>query len=285
MTFSSSPIACLLSQGEQYLVTEDFTQALDLFEHALALAQQTHNTEAEVFVLQQLSNIHLEQGQPALARAAVEQALAIALERIDNQSSYAENAANYLTEVRKTQFTSENPITRDWLTRIYNRSHFFALAQRELGQASRFSQPVTLLMIDIDHFKEINHIYGYLTGDQVLREVALRLRNNLRKTDILARYGGEKFIVLMPKTTQAHGWQGAERLRQIIAQRPLPITNTEISLTVSIGVTSWMATPTTVIPSLEDLIKQANQALYRAKQAGRNQTQVAPCPIYCAALS
>jgi diguanylate cyclase (GGDEF)-like protein/PAS domain S-box-containing protein len=190
---------------------------------------------------------------------------------------YYEGAIEDMTEIRVAQIALEELAVRDSLTHAYNRRHFFELAKREIARASRFSRPMTLLLIDIDHFKIINDTYGHLVGDQVLRDVVLRLRDNLRESDILARYGGEEFIVLMPETSKVQAWNGAERLRQIVAEQPFVATARSLMVTVSVGVATWNTTATMQEPTLEDLINQADQALYRAKRMGRNQTQTSSC--------
>jgi diguanylate cyclase (GGDEF)-like protein len=164
---------------------------------------------------------------------------------------------------------------RDSLTHIYNRRHFIELASQELARSARFNRPVTLLIIDIDHFKSINDTYGHLAGDAVLRDIALRIKANLRQSDILARYGGEEFILMMPETDQTQAWSGAERLRQVIAATPFNSDSDPLSVTASVGLSCWPATPdakaTTSLPHINDLICKADLALYRAKHSGRNQ--------------
>jgi diguanylate cyclase (GGDEF)-like protein len=165
---------------------------------------------------------------------------------------------------------------RDSLTHLYNRRHFLDVASREIARSARFNRPISLLMIDIDHFKSINDTYGHLTGDAVLRDVAMRLRSNLRQSDILARYGGEEFILLMPETDQAQAWIGAERLRKLVTAVPFDSGSGPLTVTISIGLSCWPASPdpkiVAPVPQINDLISRADQALYRAKQSGRNQT-------------
>lgn len=186
---------------------------------------------------------------------------------------FYEGSVEDISEIKAAHFALQELAVRDPLTHVYNRRHFFELASREMARASRFLRPITLLMLDVDHFKSINDNHGHLVGDQVLRRVVLRLQNNLRQSDILARYGGEEFIVLMPETTQLQGWNGAERLRKIIAHEPIEGGSGPLLVTASIGVTSWQPTLQDHTPECDELIKQADHALYSAKQAGRNQTQ------------
>ena len=188
-----------------------------------------------------------------------------------------EGAVEDITEIKAAQFALEELAMRDALTHVYNRRHFLDVAHREIARSARFNHPVTLLMVDIDHFKAVNDTYGHLAGDAVLRDVALRIKTNLRQSDILARYGGEEFIVLMPETDQSQAWIGAERLRKVVAAAPFNVGSGTLSVTASVGLSCWPANhdPSimTTLPHIDDLIHKADQALYRAKHSGRNQTQ------------
>jgi diguanylate cyclase (GGDEF)-like protein/PAS domain S-box-containing protein len=192
-------------------------------------------------------------------------------------TQYYEAAVEDITAIKAAQTALEELAMRDSLTHVYNRRHFMELASREIARSARFNRPVTLIMLDVDHFKSINDTYGHLAGDTVLRDIALRLRANLRQSDILARYGGEEFILLMPETDQAQAWTGAERLRTVIAATPFDSGSGPLSVTASVGLSCWPASPDpstiTSLPHINDLISKADQALYRAKQSGRNQTQ------------
>ncbi|MBE9159318.1 diguanylate cyclase [Nodosilinea sp. LEGE 06152] len=188
---------------------------------------------------------------------------------------YYEGAVEDITEIKAAQIALQELAMRDSLTHIYNRRHFIELASQELARSARFNRPVTLLMIDIDHFKTINDTYGHLVGDTVLRDIALRIKTNLRQSDILARYGGEEFILMMPETDQTQALSGAERLRQMIATTPFDSGSDPLSVTASIGLSCWPANPdaNAPLPHINDLISKADLALYRAKHSGRNQTQ------------
>jgi diguanylate cyclase (GGDEF)-like protein len=415
MPLSPHQVAGWLISGEDFLAQGNFVQALNAFEQALALAQQSRNPQAEAIALQRLGLTHLEQGQLSLSIASVQQAIDIALEQhnlntlyechcqlaqtyksmgdidlalqhletadrlsnsftlpgphtpsmADAKTSTAtpsdlagqhtdglmalspaiaeqaqigiaivqasktdqeqslpwgtglnsvhrpkdsdiqrtdpdtrdrwiqlgtraiaapqgilrddEGAVEAITDLTVTQTTLQELASRDSLTQVYNRRHFIQLANREMARASRCNRPATLLLIDIDHFQAVNDTYGHLVGDAVLCAIAHRLQANLRQSDILARYGGEAFLVLMPATNQAQAWVGAERLRQIIATTPVDSGSSVISMTASIGLSCWPAhaatPPSPSLPQINDLIGSADQALYRAKRSGRNQTQ------------
>lgn len=167
------------------------------------------------------------------------------------------------SEVQKQAIT-------DTLTGLYNRRGFFELSQREIDRVRRFGHPLSAIMLDIDHFKLVNDTYTHAVGDEVLQLLAERLRNSLREVDILGRYGGEEFVILLPETDLFGACTIAERLRKSVEETGLTTSTGPISITVSLGVTR--ATPSTT--DLSELINQADIALYSAKQAGRNRVEV-----------
>jgi diguanylate cyclase (GGDEF)-like protein len=157
----------------------------------------------------------------------------------------------------------------DELTELYNRRHLVDAASRELNDAQRHQQPVTLLLLDLDYFKHVNDSYGHPCGDDVLRRVSQQLRNVSRATDIAARIGGEEFCLLMPDTTVDDAEIVAERIRHAIAIEPFTHLNTHFQQTVSIGLT----TSIDGTQSFEQLYSLADQALYQAKALGRNRVE------------
>jgi diguanylate cyclase (GGDEF)-like protein len=162
----------------------------------------------------------------------------------------------------------------DPLTGIFNRRHFYELAESELQRTCRYGRPLAVIMIDIDHFKQVNDSYGHAIGDQVLQALARLVRETLRPIDIFARYGGEEFIVLLPETDLIGVRSVAERLCCKIAETPLPIKPNHINMTISIGASAFDPSAQ-LFPSfqegiLDQLINLADKALYEAKKAGRN---------------
>jgi diguanylate cyclase (GGDEF)-like protein len=153
----------------------------------------------------------------------------------------------------------------DPLTGLYNRRQMFTLGAYELGHARRLKKPLSALVIDIDHFKQINDTYGHQAGDEVLQAAAHVFQSNLRQEDILARMGGDEFVVLLPSTEVHVAASVAERMR--LAMKSLSISNLQLPLqiTVSMGV----APLTPDILNLDDLLLRADEALYAAKRAGR----------------
>lgn len=152
----------------------------------------------------------------------------------------------------------------DELTGLMNRREVNLRAPEVINQAKRYVHTITLLMIDIDYFKKINDSYGHLEGDRVLKELGLRLKTFGRQTDLIARFGGEEFIMLLPDTDATDAKLFAQRLHKLMLE--IEVNNTPV--TISIGITMSDGSQ-----DLEDLTKQADIALYKAKNNGRNRTE------------
>ena len=160
---------------------------------------------------------------------------------------------------------------RDDLTGIFNRRHFRATLDHAFDHSSRYLRPLSVAIIDVDRFKNINDSYGHQAGDAVLAEVARRFASSVRSSDYLARYGGEEFVVLLPETQLDDAVSFGEKLRAAVASVPVPIAGGEaLPVTVSIG-TASLAHTQFVSPS--EMIAAADQALYRAKRNGRNRVE------------
>jgi len=159
----------------------------------------------------------------------------------------------------------------DPLTGVANRRRFHQALEIECARFARGRAPLSLLMIDLDHFKEINDRYGHPAGDVVLFSIAQRLSVSLRKTDLLARYGGEEFSILLPETRIEGARVIAERIREAVSRTPVEVDGELIPISVSVGVASH-ATDKEV--HAEILLKKADLALYRAKATGRNRVEV-----------
>jgi diguanylate cyclase (GGDEF)-like protein len=166
--------------------------------------------------------------------------------------------------------------TTDSLTGVYNRRTFKELAEPQLSRSRRSQLPVSLLMLDLDHFKRINDTFGHLGGDDVLKAFAILVRNCLRKEDLLARYGGEEFVVLLPGSSQPAAFALGERIREEVALRPFSANGELVRVTVSVGVASERGD---TLPSLEAMLGRADEALYKAKHDGRNQVIALPMAL------
>jgi diguanylate cyclase (GGDEF)-like protein len=162
---------------------------------------------------------------------------------------------------------------RDELTGLYNRRHFLHVLQLEWKRASRFHHPLSLLMLDVDHFKKYNDTYGHKEGDRVLKQMGHLLMKTLREVDTLARFGGEEFVVVLPDTDRNGALAVGEKLRRIVESEKFTLTDQNpIPVTMSVGVANY---PDDVI-MLEDLIDHADMALYDAKDQGRNRVVAYP---------
>jgi two-component system cell cycle response regulator len=153
----------------------------------------------------------------------------------------------------------------DALTGLYNRRHFESNFEREFERAKRYGSKLTIAIIDIDHFKQINDTYGHTTGDFVLKETGFLALNSIRTTDMLFRYGGEEFVAILTETDANSALIPLERLRATVEHHRFVYKGEEIKVTVSIGLTS-----DTTPQSAKDMFELADKALYRAKDAGRN---------------
>jgi diguanylate cyclase (GGDEF)-like protein len=160
-----------------------------------------------------------------------------------------------------------NMAIQDGMTGIHNKRFFMEFLEREIAVASRHGHPLTLVMFDVDHFKQVNDTHGHLAGDAVLKDLAGRIRPRIRREDLFARYGGEEFVCVLPSTALPGGIVFADHLRQLVEEKPCSFDNQSIPFTISLGVTT-LHRETGVDPAT--LIKRADENLYAAKRGGRN---------------
>jgi diguanylate cyclase (GGDEF)-like protein len=161
----------------------------------------------------------------------------------------------------------------DELTHILNRRAFLNILERELKRSNRLETTMALLLIDLDHFKEVNDIYGHLAGDAVLQEIAPLLNQSIREIDALARYGGEEFVIILPEVKPAEAMIAAERIKHLVETHIFRKDKDPIHLTVSIGMA---ISPLSSAKNPEDLFHLADLALYLAKKKGRNRIELSP---------
>jgi diguanylate cyclase (GGDEF)-like protein len=162
--------------------------------------------------------------------------------------------------------TARELATTDALTGLTNRRHFLALADKEWSRFQRYQRPLSMLMVDVDHFKSINDRFGHGTGDQALKLVAGSCSTNQRETDIIARIGGDEFALLLPETDAAQARTVAARIQSNLALQPIIADGEPVLLTVSIG----LAAATLSMSGTDALMKAADQAPYESKAQGRN---------------
>jgi diguanylate cyclase (GGDEF)-like protein len=157
--------------------------------------------------------------------------------------------------------------TVDGLTQVFNRRYFEDAIERELSRSRRYTRPLSLVLLDIDHFKKINDTHGHLAGDSALKELCQRLKPRIRTTDLLARYGGEEFAVVLPATDRVGALQVAEVLRALVESAPFTHDDIAIPATISLGVAE---VDLANVGKADELIKRADANLYEAKRSGRN---------------
>lgn len=161
----------------------------------------------------------------------------------------------------------ENIASSDTLTAAYNRRYFTNRATEEMAEACRYGQKIGLLMLDIDHFKHINDQFGHAAGDQTLKELVIRIQTQLRQTDLLGRWGGDEFLVMLPHCSLMDSHSLAEKLRKSIAENAFPDTG---GLRISIGASEYRPNETFI-----EWLNRTDQALYQAKLAGGNSVKAA----------
>lgn len=183
------------------------------------------------------------------------------LEVLGNQAATSIANAKLYEEIERLAVT-------DGLTGLFNHRHFQETLAQEFNRIERFSEPISLLIIDIDHFKKINDTYGHPVGDAVLKKVSGIIRKTIRNIDIPARYGGEEFAVILLGTDTNGALKMAERLRRSIADAKFSSEQNAFNVTVSIGI----STHAREMRKKEDLVEQADKALYHAKRTGRNRS-------------
>lgn len=230
-----------LTQHAEALAAGDFTRQPAIAEHRgdeLSLLAATFNLMSE----------NLRQSYAALQQANAE---------------LEQKVAERTHELAEKNRELERLSTTDRLTQISNRAKLEDSFAKQLANTKRFNQPLSILLVDVDFFKKINDNYGHAVGDQVLIEVAARLRATVRETDEPGRWGGEEFLVLLPNTDAHGGWELAERIRQAMAGRPF--AEAALSVTISLGLTSGHPGD-----DADRMLERADQALYRAKAEGRN---------------
>jgi two-component system, cell cycle response regulator len=159
---------------------------------------------------------------------------------------------------------------RDELTELPNRRGTIRQLEVLLSRARRHEQDLALLLVDADHFKRVNDEHGHAAGDVVLREIAHRLRDRVRREDLVGRWGGEEFLLAFPETTLDGAATVAESLRAAVAGEPITAEGVPIAMTVSIGVADWAG------DALDELVRRADTALYAAKAAGRDRVVLEP---------
>ena len=168
--------------------------------------------------------------------------------------------------------------THDFLTNLLNRAEILAALQREFSRSGREDKPATVILADIDHFKRINDSLGHAAGDEVLKEVAKRLKSDLRPYDVVGRYGGEEFLIILPGCDLTVGARRANDIRGLVAKDPIQTPSGTAAVTISMGVT---VTSTARDHSISDVLREADVSMYMAKKNGRNRVETFSPSMQC----
>lgn len=254
---------------------------------ALELVSRAHEALGDAPSALRALRRHVEEGAIAgnrrteeiVRKLKLEHRLSIAKREAQQQESRNEELAAVnaaLTEAMRQHEALQDELERlartDPLTGLLNRRHLDELGEREIERSRRFSAPLAVMLADVDHFKRINDRYGHAVGDEVLVEMAARLRGSVRGGDLVARWGGEEFCVLLVDTDDDGARLAAERVRRAIVQRPFETSAGPLEVTLSLGVVALDDGPA----RLSSLLRQADAALYTAKHRGRDQYYLAP---------
>ncbi len=179
-------------------------------------------------------------------------------------SKVANKLSDAYSKIEKMSVTDE-------LTQIYNRRHFHTRLDEEINRADRYGHPLSLLMLDIDYFKRVNDVHGHQVGDDVLIDIAYIVKSNIREVDIVARYGGEELVVILPETDENNAYLIAEKLRKLLGGHETDIPGgKKLNVTASFGISSLNMVAEDFADKSRKIIKLADDALYRAKESGRN---------------
>jgi diguanylate cyclase (GGDEF)-like protein len=174
------------------------------------------------------------------------------------------------SELKKVNDKLSEMAFRDGLTALYNHRYFQEQLEKEVNRAMRYQRALSLIIFDLDHFKNINDVHGHLVGDRVLKKVAEIALLTVRESDMVARYGGEEFAIILPETEMKGVVTLAERIRTQIASMQIEVKEKNVGVTASFGVTLWEGgMPHT---NKESMISAADNALYQSKKKGRNKT-------------
>jgi len=246
---------CHLSLSQAYKQARQYEQALNHHEQFFVIKENVFNETSEM-KLKTLDVLY--QLTASKKETEIHRRLNFELQR-------------EIEERKRAQADLEKMATTDFLTGLHNRRQFIALAELQLQQAARYKSAISFILFDIDNFKKVNDTYGHQIGDQVLVWLAKLTSNTLRKVDLIGRFGGEEFVILLPQNDQTAACVAAERLRKQVAAESISTDAGPVQITISLGGVA----PSDTEMSLDQIIALADQALYWAKQHGRNQVALA----------
>jgi diguanylate cyclase (GGDEF)-like protein len=294
---SSEEFLCLLNLGKVHLGQENNEAAFSTLQNALTISQTANDRPGAYKCYQLLSEIYKKQRDFETALQHYQRYHEIketifnenASKRLDGlkiihqvETAKRDAEIHYLKTIelnreieerKNTQASLEKLAAIDPLTGLLNRREFFNQGEREFDKAQTSGQPLTAILLDLDNFKQINDSYGHAIGDQVLIQMAKIIREYLRQSEIIGRYGGDEFMILLPNSASAQGQRISERLQEKIVELKIDIPEDDLVVTLSLGIADLKETKSA---TLEMLLECADQALYTAKRAGRNQIAVSP---------
>lgn len=187
--------------------------------------------------------------------------LLLRLKRVLRERKMTQDRTQILERLKELAITDD-------LTKLYNSRHFYHQLENEINRFNRYQRPLSLLLIDVDHFKEYNDAHGHLEGDKVLHKIARLITSCLRTMDTAYRYGGEEFTVILPETTCDAAMAVSQRINDVV-KNELFIENNQRNISVSIGVTEYLPGE-----NLTEFVRRADKAMYMAKEGGRNRTSL-----------
>ena len=280
--------------GNLYNLQGNPGQAMEVLKEALSIAQEL-NIRREIFECHLgLVDIYKQTGMFEMALYHFEQFHKIKEEVFNDQSDqrirnletihqvkqarremelFQQKSIELQKEIEKRTKAQELAETRsrvDSLTNVFNRGYFFSLAQQYLVEAIENKTPLSFIIADIDHFKEVNDHFGHIEGDHALISIANQIKTSIRQGDIVGRYGGEEFVIILPLTNVDMAIKVAERVRESISLSEISSIHKDLRLTASFGVSTLHDYDGETVTILEELLKQADQAMYEAKNLGRN---------------
>jgi diguanylate cyclase (GGDEF)-like protein len=291
----SEEFQCLVNLGKVYQCLQNDQEAFSVLQNALSISHAANNRPGEFECHWLLSELHEKRGEFEAALQHFKQFHTLKETVFNDNTSKRLSSLQVIHQVEATkreaeihylktielrreiderknaQKITETLATIDPLTGVFNRREFFLLAEREFQGAQQSGQHLTAILMDFDHLKQINDTYGHLIGDQALIQAIKMVRESMRQGEIIGRYGGDEFVILLPGSTSSQGKQIAERLREKVASLIITTPRGELSLSFSLGIAELTETRSA---SLEMLLDLADQAMYAAKQAGRNQLAV-----------
>ncbi len=296
----------LRRMGSAYKQQKQTAEALCCLREALAIARSIGSKRETYLCLEELAAAcklagdfeaaleHFEQFQLAKEAIFNEQAdirlktleIAYEVEQANKEKEiyYLRNVAlqREVAERIKAQAAAELLSITDQLTGLFNRRHLLFMAENEVAQALRYRTPLSLVIFDIDSFKKVNDNFGHAAGDKVLAVVSSHVLTGLRPGDVLGRYGGEEFVIVLPHTSTEAARLTIERIRKGIAALVVGTGSGEVSVTISAGIAGLAGEGSD--DRLDQLLERADRALYAAKAAGRNQTVVCAMPALLGAI-